>query len=65
MKNYILRTDVERMLEVMNKFPDHDAFLLDIDTSSGIGTSITLTVDVIHNTVAGKFTAEIAGVESW
>jgi hypothetical protein len=53
------------MLEVMNKFPDHDAFLLDIDTSSGIGTSITLTVDVIHNTVQGKFTIEIVGPESW
>ena len=63
--SYILKTDVERMLEVMNKFPEHDAFLLDIDTSSGIGTSITLTVDVIHNTVQGKFTVEIAGVESW
>ncbi len=65
MKNYILKTDIECMLEVMNKFPDHDAFLLDIDTSSGIGTSITLTVDVIHNTVQGKFTVEIAGSDSW
>ena len=63
--NYTLKTDVERMLEVMNKFPEHDAFLLDIEASSGIGTRVTLTVDTVCNEVTGKFTVEIAGSDSW
>ncbi len=62
---YILRQQVEQVLAVMNKFPDHDAFQLDIDSSSGIGTVITLTMDIIHNNVAGKFTVEVSGPETW
>lgn len=63
--NYILRSDVEKILQIMNQFPDHDAFLLDIDTSSGIGSAITLSVDIIHNNVPGKFTVNVTGPESW
>lgn len=63
--NYILRQDVIKILQVMDKFPDHDAFLLDIDTSSGIGSAITLSVDIIHNNVPGKFIVTITGPESW
>jgi hypothetical protein len=63
--NYILRQDAEKILDIMNKFPDHDAFLLDIDTSSGIGSAITLTMDIIHNSVPGKFTVTVTGPKSW
>jgi len=63
--NYILRSDAKKLLEVMNHFPDHDAFLLNIDSSSGIGTTITLTIDIIYNSIPGKFTVELAGPESW
>lgn len=65
MKNYILREQAEKLLSIMDSFPDHDAFLLDIDSSSGIGTSINLTVDIIYNGVAGKFTMPVTGPESW
>jgi len=63
--SYILKQDAETMLELMNKFPDHDAFLLSIDSTSGIGSTITLTIDVIVNDVAGKFTMEVTGSEAW
>ena len=63
--NYILRSDAEKLLSVMNQFPDHDAFLLDIDSSSGIGATISLTIDIIHNNVPGKFTVEVVGSDNW
>lgn len=65
MKNYILREQVEKVLAIMDNFPSHDAFLLDIDASSGIGTTITLTMDIIHQGVAGKFVVEVSGPETW
>ena len=65
MKNYILREQAEKLLAIMDNFPDHDAFLLDIDSSSGIGTNINLTVDIIYNGVAGKFIMPVTGPESW
>lgn len=65
MTNYILREQVVKVLEVMNHFPDHDAFVLDIDASTGIGTTITLTMDIIHQGVAGKFQVEVSGSETW
>jgi len=63
--SYILKQDAKAMLELMNKFPEHDAFLLNVDNSSGIGSTITLTIDVIVNDVAGKFTMEVTGSEAW
>jgi hypothetical protein len=63
--SYILREQVIKVLEVMNTLPDHDAFLLDIDSSSGFGTTITLTVDIIHHGVPGKFTTVVTGQETW
>jgi hypothetical protein len=65
MKNYITRQDALEILAVMNQLPDHDAFLLEIDNSSGIGSTITLTTDIIHNNVAGKFTVDIGSVDRW
>lgn len=63
--SYILKQDVKTMLDLMEAFPDHDAFLVDIDSSNGIGTNITLTVDVIYNGVPGKFTMTVNSPESW
>lgn len=49
----------------MNQLPDHDAFLLNIDNSSGIGTTVTLAVDIVHNNIPGKFVVEVEGTENW
>ena len=65
MKTYLHRETAEKMLEVMNQFPEYDVFNLEIDNSSGIGSTVTLTVDIIHNNVAGKFTVEVEGSENW
>lgn len=65
MKSYITREDVKAVLNAMNQLPDHDVFLLEIDNSSGIGSTITLTIDIIHNNLPGKFTTEVAGVDNW
>jgi hypothetical protein len=60
-----MRSTAEKILFVMNQLPDHDAFLLDIDNSSGIGSTITLAVDIVHNNVPGKFVVEVEGSDNW
>lgn len=65
MKSYITREDVQGILNTINQLPDHDVFLLEVDSSSGIGSTITITVDVIHNNLAGKFTTEVGSVDNW
>lgn len=65
MNKYITRESVQKILHVMNQFPDHDAFQVYVDNSSGIGSTVTLTIDIIHNNVAGKFTVEVEGPDNW
>lgn len=65
MKAYISRQDAEAVLAAMKHLSEHDVFVLEVDNSSGIGSTITLTVDIIHNNLAGKFTTEVCGVENW
>jgi hypothetical protein len=65
MKEYLTRQDAEAILSVMNQLPDHDAFVLEIDNLSGIGTNISLTTDIIHSGLAGKFTVEINSIDRW
>ena len=62
---YITKTDVLKILEVMDKFPDATNFYVESDSSSGIGTTITLTVRTEVNGIDGEFTTEISGVEDW
>jgi len=62
---YILIEEVEKILEVMKKFPDADNFYLESDSSSGIGTTTTLTVSTTVEGLDGKFTVEISGAENW
>ena len=62
---YITKQDVEKILDVMNKFPEDTTYCLESDSSSGIGSTITLTLQTTVEGFAGKFTVEIAGVEDW
>ena len=62
---YINKRDVEKILEVMNKFPDAESFALAHEASSGIGSVITLTIRTQVNELDGEFSVEIAGVENW
>jgi hypothetical protein len=62
---YITKKDAEKMLDVMNKFPEDTVYRLVTDNSSGIGSIMTLTVETTVEGLAGKFTVEISGVENW
>jgi hypothetical protein len=62
---YILIEEVEKILEVMKKFPDAASFFLESDSTSGIGSTVTLTVRTQVNGFDGTFKTEISGVENW
>lgn len=62
---YLLRQTTEKLLDIMNKLPEHDAFLVEFDNQSGIGTTVTVTVDVIYRDLPGRFSVEVEGPESW
>ena len=49
----------------MNKFPADSSYLLESDSSSGIGSTMTLTLKTTIEGLAGEFTVEIGGVEDW
>jgi len=62
---YITKQDVERILAVMNDFPDAQNYFLERDNSSGIGTSVTLQMDMVLNNHDVTVKVEISGVEDW
>lgn len=62
---YILIEEVEKILEIMKKFPDATNFELVEEGQSGIGSITSLVVTTEVNGVAGGFKVEISGVESW
>lgn len=62
---YITKKDAEKILDVMNKFPEDTVYRLTMDNSSGIGSTMTLTVETTVEGLAGKFAVEISGVENW
>lgn len=61
---YLLRETAEKILYVMNHLPDHDAFYMEIK-QTGIGNTISLEVDIIHNELPGRFRVEVQGTENW
>jgi len=61
---YILPEEVEKILEIMKKFPDA-TFKLVEEGCSGIGTITSLIVYTEVNGLDGEFKIEISGVESW
>jgi hypothetical protein len=62
---YLFRETAEKILYVMNHLPDHDAFYMEVDNSSAIGSKVTLEVDIIHNELPGRFRVEVQGTENW
>ena len=49
----------------MEEFPDARSYLLEADNSSGIGSILTLTMDMDINGRNAKVKVDIAGVETW
>lgn len=64
-KMHLHRDDLIKVLETMRKFPDIETFVLEQDSSSGIGSITNLVIETDINGVSGKFRIEISGVERW
>ena len=62
---YLCKEEVQKILDIMNQFPDATAFELLQDSSSGIGSVTELVVHTTVNGLAGEFKTEISGVENW
>jgi hypothetical protein len=66
MKTVVLhRSDIERISDILAKFPDVDAFELTQETSSGIGSVTYVTFAQNINGHKGSFEVEVSGVENW
>ncbi len=62
---YITKEEVEKILAVMTEFDDAKSYLLEADNSSGIGSILTLTMDMEINHRPAKVRVDISGVETW
>ncbi len=62
---YITKQEVEKILAVMNEFDDARSYELKSDNSSGIGSILTLTMDMDINDRPAKVRVDISGVETW
>jgi hypothetical protein len=62
---YIQRKDIEKILSVMDDFLDAKSYKLESDSSSGIGSVLTLTMDTKVNNRDVLVTVEISSVEDW
>lgn len=62
---YITKEEVKKILSVMEEFDDAKSYRLEADNSSGIGSILTLTMDMIINERNAKVKVDISGVETW
>ena len=62
---YICIEEVEKILEIMKKFPDASSYVLEQESGSGIGNITSLTVRTQVNGFDGEFKIEISGIENW
>ena len=66
MKTVVLhRNDIERISDILSKFPDVQAFELTQESSSGIGSVTSITFAQYINGHKGSFEVEVSGVEHW
>ena len=59
------KKDIEKIKEVLEKFPEVETFEINSDHSSGIGAYVTMTIEHEVNGMRGSFNIEISGVEDW
>lgn len=62
---YITKQEVEKILAVMNEFDDARSYCLEADNSSGIGSILSLTMDMDINNRPATVKVDISGVENW
>lgn len=62
---FLHRKDIEKIQDVLEKFPDVESFEIECDNSSGIGSCVTMTFNHQVNGLNGSFNVEISGIEDW
>ena len=62
---YITKEEVEKILAVMEEFDGARSYKLEADNSSGIGSILSLTMDMDINNRPATVKVDISGVESW
>jgi len=62
---YITQEEVKKILTIMEEFPDARTYKLEADNSSGIGSILTLTMNMDINGRNSNVQVEISGVENW
>lgn len=62
---YITKQDVEKILAVMNEFDNATWYKLEADNSSGIGSVLSLTMEMVLKDRPAIVKVDIAGVENW
>jgi hypothetical protein len=59
------RKDIDKIKEILDKFPNVEVFEIEQENSSGIGSYTHMTFTQEVNGQKGSFNIEIAGVEDW
>jgi hypothetical protein len=62
---YLHKHNIEKILSVLEKFPNVNSFELNETKHSGVGSILTITFDQVVNEVNAQITVEISGVENW
>ena len=64
MKFVLNKTEVEKILDVMEKFPQESGYKFDYVTS-GLGYTLDMSISVVVEGIDGELRVNITGVESW
>ena len=59
------RSDIVKIQEILDKFPDSTYFELHREDGSGIGSILDMTLTSKFNDIPGKFTIRLVDVDSW
>lgn len=62
---WVNRKEIEKIQDILSRFPLVESFKLDQSESSGIGCVTTMKFHTTINDVNGEFIVEISGVEDW
>jgi hypothetical protein len=57
--------EIDKLKEILQKFPEATMVTLTRDTGSGIGYTLTAAVPFSQDDLTGTFTTEITGVDTW
>lgn len=59
------KEEIQKISDILSKFPDVSTFQLHQDNGSGIGSVTELVFNHTVNGYTGEFCIEISGVENW